>query len=165
MSAKDWIFREAEYDLLAADYYEWLPYAVHSSDSLAMMTQLNEGSNVIADYKFVEPLQPYLLDCKIGLTEWPGTVMLDSEPYTRPYKEVMMVYKACVQVTDILLDLSNLMVRDFELFKKRKFSQPDDLQFYRGEVPWLYSITHEKEARLVNPTKEDIEYFKKYDLY
>ncbi len=165
MSAKDWIFREKEYDLLTAGYYEWLPYAITKSDSLAMMTQLNEGSHVIADDEFFEPLQPYLLDCKIGLTEWPGTVMLDSEPYTRPYKKVMMVYKACVQVTDILLDLSNLMVCDFKLLEKYKFYRPDDLQFYRGEVPWLYSITHEKEARLVNPTKEDIEYFKKYDLY
>lgn len=84
---------------------------------------------------------------------WPGTGCTIGG--NREFE--IIFYKCCQEVKPILLKAK-------ALYDWAPPSMPEDLAFFRGNLSWIHSTSHEEMASMTDPTQEDIDYFDELGL-
>lgn len=140
-----------DYQDLIKHYEETINYAMNTSDVFSIIAVQKKPYSVIpplTNYdEFLQSLDQCLVNKIINVKGWPGTE-------TRNNHKVICIYNCCKFSRNVMLKMSNIF-QAFELY------MPEDICFYRNDIAWLVTVSHEKYAFMYNTTKEDIIFLKK----
>ena len=135
------------YEDLNAAWKETLKYCFRTSDRFSLITRIlskKKGNAVYAHDKALTALEPFLIERKVGVKSWPGTI-------TKGTDYVMDLYHAR-KYRKSVTDLPNF-------FAPNESGQPEDICFYRNGTVWVATVSHEQIAFASNLTKEDKAFF------
>ena len=126
---------DVKFEDIIHHYIDIIEYAGKFSDSFSLITSLSKPytkipPNCTHDH-ILNLFEPYLINQKVGIKEWPGTI-------TRDNHRVMNVYRSCKEARSILFELPNIFVISNGL--------PQDICFYRKDNVWFATVTHENMA-------------------
>lgn len=143
-----------DYNKLIESFETVIKYAMKESDTFSLITNqkkpyLNNPPITQHDL-FINKFSDYLVKTILNVKEWEGTK-------TRENHKVMLVYNSNNKIIRSLDDKCNF-------FDCISLGLPEDICFYRSDNPWFATISHEKIAYLINPKKEDISLFEKYQI-
>lgn len=130
---------------------EFLEYAIKTSDSVSLVfaTSKPYKSGYIETYEaeIADKLRKYLLNQYVTGDNFIKKVFRN---------KVLNCYKSCKEVKNVLLadDSVFLPSPDF----------PEDICFYRNNLIWFDSVTHEKIANMISPLKSDLTFLEKYNI-
>lgn len=147
---------DMNYDDIISKYLVVVDYAGKFSDSFSLMTNLKKPYSKVPPNcehdEILKPLEPYLLEQKIGLKEWPGTIKASVDNH-----KVMNIYRSCKETRAILLKMPNAF-----LFSN---SLPEDICFYRNKKPWFVTVSHEKITFMLNASEDDMAFFQEQKIH
>jgi len=132
------------------NYKEFINYALDNSDFflLVFSKKKNEGFK----YKMKE-IKKELIKLKVKSKftyTWAGNIMSPNNKW----EYQACYYNAESNALSSLLSVKSLFEWDWPLL-------PQDLCFYRKNQCWFKSVSHERLALLIKPTKFDIDFFSK----
>lgn len=129
-------------------------YCCHTCDVFSVITiqakPFSSRPAVSQSVYFDLLMQDYLVDQKIDVQEWEGTITWDKR------RHLLSFYKINSDVKRIL----NKSFSDIFLYKGEEF--PQDICFYRNKEVFISSTTHEEIINLHSHTSEDFEKLKRY---
>ena len=136
------------YDDLIDKYKDFISYAFKNSDYFSLTFQTNKPySNGYIDV--------YEEDWANDLKDKLLIQYVTGDKYVKQIakQHVINIYHCSKHSRDVVLSKNNVFLINAE--------SPEDLCFLRGNIIWFDSTTHEKEAIILKPTREDIEYLEK----
>lgn len=142
---------DLEYGALQNDYQAVLKYLFRAADSFSVITTTARPFSekpALAHDGMLAPLEGHLIKRVVGCRKWPGTE-------TRDTHKVLCLYTANSRSRDIVSEWGNM-------FKAPERSLPEDICFYRKGEPFFATVSHERTACIMNFTKGDDAFFRKY---
>lgn len=138
---------------ISENYIAVLQYCLKFSDTFSVITNLKKPYSAIPPFcehdAVIFAWNSCLVEQIIGIKKWPGT-------QTRNNHKVMNLYDSRKFRTTIF-DLPNL-------FLPIENHLPEDVCFYRNGSAWVYTISHERTAFMLDASKEDITFFKAHNI-
>ena len=151
-----WRMRDLDlnFDDISRNYGEVTRYALSACDRFSLIAKMKKPySKEPPNFEYadaVRSLEPFVERYVPGIREWPGTI-------TRDMHRVMIVYRICKGSRQALQTLPNV-------FLPLENGLPEDICFYRGQEPWLATVSHEKMAFITQATKEDVAFLEQNDI-
>lgn len=140
---------EINYSIIVNNYIEIIKYCIKSSDTFSVISNIKKPYSQIPPKsehdEILKYFEPYLLKQVIGIKNWPGTSTRDNHKVISIYKCQKETYKLLMNLPNIFTPLSNNL--------------PEDICFYRNDMEWLVSVSHEKLAYISHETKQDAGFF------
>ena len=137
------------YNVLTENYRTIIRYAAKTSDSFSVVTEQVKPFSIVAPKcrhdEILNSISDYLIKQVVGVKSWPGTK-------TSANHMVLNIYRMVKSTRNWLNESPNLFVYREDL--------PEDICFYRDGKPWMYATTHEHDMTIINPTNEDMAFFK-----
>lgn len=102
-------------------------------------------------FKYSEQLAPYAAEFIFDKKDWPVDFLGQLK------HQIMMIGRCCKESRKELLKMPNL-------FSALEYDVPEDICFYRKGKLWFATVTHEKMAFILNPTKQDLEFLGEHQI-
>lgn len=102
-------------------------------------------------FKYSEQLTPYATKFIFDRKDWPVDFLGQLK------HQIMMIGRCCKESRKELLKMPNL-------FSTLEYDVPEDICFYRNGKLWFATVTHEKMAFMLNPTKQDLEFLEEHQI-
>lgn len=142
---------QLKYQSLVESYDTVITYAMRTCNCFSVITKQKKPYSKIppcCEYDLkMDKFQSYLIHQIIGIRKWSNAGVNDNHT-------VMNVYQCCKGARNAMLTFPCI-------FLPEKNQIPEDICFYRRNVVWLSTISHEKIAYIYYETEEDLDFLKR----
>ncbi|HEX2925871.1 MAG TPA: hypothetical protein VHP38_06385 [Ruminiclostridium sp.] len=123
------------------DYKNLLDIAFDICDEFILIRRQDMDFHESA-IRVIKLLEPYLIEIKKS-SSWPGTLLLEQTAD-------VFSYKTDNGAKNILLDAAQ------SLYSWVQPGLPEDLCFYKNQIPWMSNTAHEKQCIFENLSNDDL---------